>query len=158
MSAFSFIRFYGKRADKSPNVVGGTIHTMLNSAAATLLTGDCVYVSGSGVVGKSNTSADYAGFAGVVVGGASTFFRTLTGVNETGKIAALPNQLVLIQKTGIARVIAEGAISAGTTKSVVISTITAGKVVSGNGVGQMLGVPLIDAISGQEFLMFIQPR
>lgn len=158
MTGLGFIRFFGKRADKNSNVVGGTIHMMLNSSATTLLTGDCVYVSASGVVAKSNTSANYAGFAGVVVGGAATYFRTLIGVNETGKVAALINQLVLVQVTGIARVMAEGTITTGTNPSVIISTVTPGKVVVGNGAGQMLGIPLQDATTGQEVLILLRHR
>lgn len=120
---------------------GGT--GFLANAGGTLLIGDAVYHSATGVtVNKSTTQSLYLGtFAGVVVGGTSTVAGpryifgdpAVYGVKE----AALVNQQVLIQNTGIVLMVAGAAITANT--NVMPSGATAGRVITATGTNPVLG-------------------
>lgn len=90
--------------------VGGNVRRFL--AAGTLLIGDVVYISAAETVAKSTTNADYAGFAGVVVGGDSYSKEGYVANESTlvGQTAALVGEVVLVQIDGIALVKSDGAI------------------------------------------------
>jgi hypothetical protein len=153
---FSFLRFHKRREDKVGFAVGGTI---INAVAnATLLTGDIVYVDGAGTVNKSATSANYAGFVGVVVGGPGTRNSVETDALRTGLTAGTSGQTVLVQVSGIARVVAEGTVTPGTHFSVISTGTTAGRVIAGTTAGQMVGVPLTAGTSGTEMLILLDHR
>lgn len=89
--------------------VGGQVKKFL--AAGTLLIGDVVYISAAETVAKSTTNADYAAYAGVVVGGAS-FGKDIANSDSTmvGQTAALVGEEVYVQIDGIAYVKSDGAI------------------------------------------------
>src|SRR5690348_17146555 len=79
--------------------------TMVLLAGGTLLVGDVVYFTTAGTVNKSTTSADYAAFAGVVVGGTATNMQfTADDASVVGTTAATVGQQVLVQYGGIATV------------------------------------------------------
>lgn len=91
------------------------------TAAAALNTGDAVFLSAAHTVNKSTTAADYLALVGVVVGGA----QLNDGVtNETGLLAANANEEVLVLVGGVAKCVADSAITLGT-------LVTAGVVVAG---------------------------
>lgn len=107
---------------------GGAIVQM--RAATALNIGDCVYVDANGEVAKSTTAANYAAFAGVVVGGRSTNMRahigTASGNDALGDAAcAAADQTVLVQINGIAWVKAAAATVRGSRVGVVT---TAGQI------------------------------
>lgn len=128
---------------------GGTGY--LANAGATLLIGDAVYHSTTGVtVNKSTTQSLYTGtFAGVIVGGVSTIAgpRYIFGDPAVYgvKTAATVGQQVLVQNTGIVLMIAGAAITANT--SIMPSGATAGRVITATGSNPVLGRAL-DAASG----------
>lgn len=133
-TSFSWITHNRRREDKSVAGVGGV--TEIFTAAASLNTGDCVFLSAANTVNKSTTAANYVGFIGVVVGG------QLTQDNVTDNVgipAATTGQRVHVQVTGIANVVAGGTVTAGTNFAVVPDTVTAGRVIAGTTAGQILG-------------------
>lgn len=155
-SCFEFVRFAQNRNNRGVASPGGLIYVF--TAAATLLTGDVVYISAANTVAKSATAANLAGFAGVVVGGRATGYRPITESGRTGITAALVGQEVFVQRSGIVRVVADGVVTVGTTFSVIGAT-TSGRVIAGITAGLMVGVPIGSAAgAGSEFLMLISHR
>lgn len=120
--------------------VGG--RTVKFLAGATLLIGDVVYISAANTVNKSTTNADYAAFAGVVVGGQSIDNTgngmAISEAGDIGKTAAIATQWVIVQIDGIARVKSDGAILA--TSLVIPDASVAGECdVAGANPGYTLG-------------------
>lgn len=153
-TSLSWLKFNKDREDRTALAVGG--ECIVCTAAAALVTGDAVFVSATLKVNKSATSANYAGFVGVVVGGDST---NMEAVYETGRAAASGDgKLVLVQITGVAKMMAEGTITAGTNFSVIISGSTAGKVIAGTTQGLMLGTPLTTSSTGNDVLVKLDHR
>jgi hypothetical protein len=129
--------------------VGG--RTVKFLAAGTLLIGDVVYISAADTVAKSTTNADYAAFAGVVVGG-QTWDNTGNGQAATeaasvGQTAATVGQWVIVQIDGIARIKSDGAILA--TSLVIPDASVAGECdVAGANPGYTLGKSIEAAADG----------
>lgn len=126
-----YVRHEPLGADVAAEYVGGQVIRAL--AGAALLIGDVVYWSAANTVNKSATTAAYAAFAGVVVGGANTFFQCIDNDADLGITAADTGEEVLVQISGIAWVLAAAATAAGATVGVVTtsgrvddSTATAG--------------------------------
>jgi hypothetical protein len=127
--------------------LGGRVVKLLT--ASTLLIGDVVYVSAANTVAKSTTNANYAGFAGVVVGGATYDSQGSVCGDPTlvGQTAAVSGEFVLVQIDGIAYIKSDGAILAG---SLVIPDATvAGECdVAGANPNYTLGISLVAAADG----------
>lgn len=87
------------------------------TAAAALNTGDVVFLSAAGTVNKSAVAANYTAFMGVVVGGKQLYGEVLDArYNQTaitGVLAANANDEVLVQVSGIAKVVAAAAVAVG---------------------------------------------
>lgn len=156
-TVFSYLECRPDGDDANVCVVGGKVARFTSGAA--LNVGDVVYLSAANTVNKSTTSANYAGFVGVVVGGYSTGMRIPPETN-VASIAATSGsgQDVLVQIDGIAWVVAEGTITAGTNFSVICTATTAGRVIAGTTAGQMLGTALTTGSSGNFFKMLIRHR
>jgi len=135
-TGFSFLNLRGITDENEANAVGGIVH--LFTAAATLLVGDAVFLSGVGAVNKSATAANYVGFVGFVIAGDANARKLDDAVGVT---AATVNQKVLVQISGVARAIvgATGFV-AGTNFNAVPSAATAGRVIPGTTAAQRLGV------------------
>lgn len=135
--------------------VGGRTIKLL--AAGTLLIGDVVYVSAANTVAKSTTNANYAGFAGVVVGGKTydAGGRVSTAAGDIGDTAATVGQWVLVQVDGIARIKSDGAILAGSL--VIPDASVAGECdVAGANPGYTLGIALEAIADGANGRMLIR--
>lgn len=105
--------------------IGG--HTMRCTAAAAVKLGDIVYLSGTRTVNKSTTLSNHKLIVGVVVGGANTEMKYVTDSAQYNVLTvADANELVLIQYSGIAYVIAAAAIAVGV--PLIPDTSTAGRV------------------------------
>lgn len=156
-TGFSYITLDG---DSDPNTVlstGGIVETFVANST-TLLVGDIVYLQGAnGVVDKSATAANYVGFVGVVVGGASTDFELNRAVGIT---AATSGQQVVVQLNGIANcIVGATGFTVGTNWGVVPSAATAGRVIPGTTQGQMIGTCLsTQATAGSAVLVLIRHR
>ncbi len=124
--------------------------------ASTFSKGDVCYISAAGTVSKSATTANYAGFQGVVVGGDLTG-GALDADNGTSVCTATTGY-VLVQISGIAYVRAEGTVTVGTHFAVICTGTTAGRVIAGTTAGQMLGTPLETAATGDYFRILIRHR
>lgn len=158
-----YLGFNPNAADANAIPTGGTFVTCVADAGQTLKTGDVVYFSAVG--GKVSTSAIAATvgpkFAGVVIGGDSLFDiqNDISLANpslKTGLTAATAAQKVLIQITGITRVVA-GAAIAGASR--VISGATAGQVAIMPGVAPQftLGIALeTAAVQGDVIKLLLQ--
>lgn len=133
-TSFNWLTFNQPRQDRTSASVGGVVEIF--TAAASLNTGDCVFLSAANTVNKSTTAANYAGFIGVVVGGQLTNNNITSNV---GVAAAGANQSVMVQISGIANVVAGGTVTPGTNFSVVPDAATAGRVIAGTTAGQVLG-------------------
>lgn len=135
-SNFPFIT--AQTTDTKIASVGGRTIRML--AAGTLLIGDVVYISAAETVAKSTTNADYAAFAGVVVGGQTwdNLGTVATASTEVGQTAATVGQWVLVQIDGIVNIKSDGAILA--TSLVIPDASVAGECdVAGANPGYVLG-------------------
>jgi hypothetical protein len=153
-TTFPWLSNNATRQDKAPGAIGGIVE--LFTAAAALNTGDAVFFSAANTVNKSVTQANYAGFVGIVVGGALTNDNM---VDRPGVPAANANQRVFVQVFGIANVVAGGAITVGTNFSVIPDTATAGRVIAGTTAGQIVGKPLSSATAaGQTIKILISHR
>ena len=142
------------RQDKLPGAVGGIVE--LFTAAAALNTGDAVFFSAANTVNKSGTQANYAGFVGIVVGGALTKDNI---IDRPGVPAAGAGQSVFVQIFGIANVVSGGAITVGTNFSVIPDTATPGRVIAGTTAGQVVGKPMSSATgAGQTIKILISHR
>lgn len=156
---FNLIMTNRTRHEKDSGELGGSVK-WFRSASASLKVGDIVFVtaavSGVPTVTKSATAANYAGFVGVVVGGPATQNYAVYGTGAAACDAI--GQYVLVQIDGIALVVAEGTITAGTNFSVISTATTAGRVIAGTTQGAMVGIPLQDAVSGDELRILICHR
>lgn len=152
-TSFSWLTFNRSRQDKNAAEVGGIVETF--TAGAALNTGDIVFISAADTVNKSTTQANYVGFAGVVVGGALTNDNITT---TTGIAAAETGQRVLVQVSGIANVVAGGAVTVGTNFSVIPDTGTAGRVIAGTTAGQVVGKTVTTGSSGNVMKILISHR
>lgn len=146
------------RLGADPDAIGGAGgNTIVLTAEAALLIGDIVFVStaAAGSVNKSATVGDYVRFAGVAVGGGSTFGADL-GIfdrNATG-LALIPiNKATVIQTNGIAWVTAGAAIALGARCT---AGATAGRVYTGGVAGQTVGIAMdVAANAGDKIRMLI---
>jgi|SRR6478736_2408542 len=129
------------------------------TASGVLKVGDIVYVSAANTVAKSNTQANYATFAGVVVGSLSDFDGATVNDDSNLLGASLTSgATVLVQISGIAKVVADAAITVGTRISQ--GATTAGRVDdTAFTAGQMCGIALGAAtLAGDILAMLIQPK
>jgi len=90
-TTFPWLSNNATRQDEAPGAIGGIVE--LFTAAAALNTGDAVFFSAANTVNKSVTQANYAGFVGIVVGGALTNDNM---VDRPGVPAANANQRVFV--------------------------------------------------------------
>lgn len=153
-TAFSWLTHHLPRQDKTAAGVGGTVETF--TAGAALNTGDIVFFSAANTVNKSNTQANYVGFAGVVVGGAATNNNITTSVGVAATTAS--GQSVLVQVSGIATVVAGGTVTVGTNFSVIPDTGTAGRVIAGTTAGQIVGNTITTGTAAGTMKIFISHR
>lgn len=129
------------------------------TANGVLKIGDVVYVSAANTVSKSNTQANYATFAGVVVGSLVDFDGAVVGDDSNLVGSSLTSGAeVLVQISGIAKVVADAAITVGTRISQ--GATTAGRVDdTAFTAGQMCGIALGAAtLAGDILAMQIQPK
>lgn len=136
---------------------GGDV--MQYTAEAALLIGDVVYFTVANNVNKSSTAADYAAFAGVVVGGDS-FNGMIVADDPTnciGQNAAAAGGKVWVQYNGIAPVVSAAALVIHTRLQV---ATTAGRVDDAAFVaGQTVGIALATAGGASVTIpMLIQPK
>lgn len=136
---------------------GGTV--IRATASGVLKVGDIVYLSAANTVAKSNTQANYVTFVGVVVGGLSDFDGAV--VNDDSNLfgaSLTTGTTVLVQISGVARVIADAAVAAGV--RIGQGATTAGRVDDTVfTAGQMAGLSLTAAaLAGDSLYMLIQPR
>lgn len=128
--------------DETALASGGDVQVCI-SATQDLHVGEVVYFSATGaLVDKSTTIANYQTFAGVVVGGRQTGGRAVSKASDIGVLAAHSGELVLVQTSGTANVIAGAAITAPAKVSG--DSGTAGRVLGGAGAvaGQIVGIVL----------------
>ena len=144
VTALSWLKFGAPRQDKTIAANGGIVVQMLGAAA--LNVGDVVFLSAENKVNKSATTANYAGFVGVVRGGDATNDLILDTVGAAACTG--DGKSVLVQISGVATVPFTGTITAGTHFSVVVSGSTAGAVTAGTTAGQMLGTALTTGAGG----------
>lgn len=129
------------------------------TANGVLKVGDVVYIDAANRVAKSNTQANYATFAGVVVGSLSDFDGAVVGDDSTLVGTSLTSgATVLVQVDGIAKVVADAAIAVGTRISQ--GAVTAGRVDdTAFTAGQMCGIALQAATNPGDIIgMQIQPK
>lgn len=154
--ATSFTNLITEKTAGDTGSLGGRVIRQL--AAGTLLIGDVVYVSAADTVAKSTTNANYAGFAGVVVGGASysTDGSVCSDTTLVGTTAATVGQFVIVQIDGIAYIKSDGAILAASL--IIPDASVAGECdVAGANPGYTLGVSLVGAADGTVGRMLIRP-
>ena len=153
-TGFSWVNIRGSSDEQTSNATGGIVH-LFTASTTTLLVGDAVFVAGVGIVNKSATAADYAGFVGFVVGGDSNGYRVDDAV---GTIAATSGQKVMVQISGVARaIVGASGFTAGTNLTAVPSAATAGRVIPGTTAGGRLGVALTtQATAGAEVKILIK--
>jgi len=70
-------------------------------AAATLLLGDAVWISGDGTVNKSTVAADHQKSAGLVIGGRAFGRNAIQRQNDVGSQCALVNEEVYVCVLGL---------------------------------------------------------
>jgi hypothetical protein len=148
----------GSATDPGSSEFGGQVQTFV--ASGTLLVGDAVYLSADNTVAKAAVAANYVKFIGIVVGGDS-----LSGfvaqdrdlLSATQLTAALNGKNVIVQTSGVARVISDAAVATG---AVTGSAIVAGRVSNtGATAGQIIGTILQAAAAlGLNTRMLIAPR
>lgn len=115
-------------------------------AGGALNVGDVVVYSAALTVNKTTTVGDHDMIAGVVVGGARTFFEALSRKEDYNVIqAAASGEEVMVLYNGFAFCIFDAAVSA-IGDYLIPSTTTAGRVKSGTTAGLILG-KLVDAAS-----------
>lgn len=144
--------FVGNSAEEQNVLAPGGI-TFEFQAGAALLVGDVVYFdAATGKVLKSATTADYQKFAGVVVGGAKTFGRVITRKLDVGIAAAALDELVIVQHSGKAWVVAAAAVARAGQLTVVT---TAGRVDDAAGAtqGQIIGYALEAATNAGDVIL-----
>lgn len=146
-TAFSFLQpAEDAEALASPGGIG-----FMANAGATLLIGDAVYFSTTGVtVNKSTTQSLYLGaFAGVVVGGSSR--RIQADISSYGILqAGTAGQYVIVQRSGIVLMVAGAAITANTNVSA--SGSVAGRVITTTGTLAVLGRALDGATTAGDVI------
>jgi len=133
--------------------VGGDILPF--TAAAALNIGDAVYISAADTVAKSNTPANYQKFAGIVVGGKATYNQVGTLSTDVGVAAAATGEIVLVQRSGKAWVVADAAIVAGALLTQ--GATTAGRVDDSASAtqGQIIGLALQAATNAADKLQML---
>lgn len=141
--------------------IGGEVAEFI--AAAALNVGDVVFLSADNTVNKSNTAANYNKFIGVVVGGESTGGYIAQDAQLTGTAAVVAasgvGKKVLVQYSGIARVISDAPVASGI--PVTTGTTTAGRVIGGATAiaGQIIGTSLTTAAGAAvNIRLLIAPR
>jgi hypothetical protein len=129
------------------------------TAAVALKIGDAVSVSAANTVTKTAVAADGTKFAGIVVGGGTSFGGGY-GIFEsasTGLALVAAAKVAEVQIAGVAWVVAGAAISVGA--SVGLDTTTAGRVLTNATAGQKIGIALTAATNpGDKIKILIQPR
>lgn len=151
-----YVRHEPSNADNQDEYVGGTVVRF--KAGAALNVGDVVYISAANTVNKSATTADYAAFAGVVVGGTDTAFDCISNDSDVGIAAcSASGEYVLVQVTGLAWVKAAAATAVAKTVGVVT---TAGQVDDSTATaGAYVGTSVTAATNpGDAILMLIAHR
>lgn len=145
-----------------PDALAGAGGNTVNvSAAVALKIGDAVHVhTVAGQVTKTAVTANGAKFAGVVVGGGSTFGGgyALYGTTEVGLALVAAAQSVVLQVDGIANVVADGVIAAG--DAVVLSATVAGRVITvgATPAGQLIGIALKAAAAAGDIIQILIAR
>lgn len=133
---------FGHDESTNPPVGGEIIRAICGNAS--LVCGSAVFWSAANTVNMSATVGDYAAFAGICVGGQSTGYEYVDDYQLYTSLpaAAILNEIVLIQITGIAFVLCGGTVTPFTHKSVIPDAAGAGRVVAGTTAGQMLATPI----------------
>jgi hypothetical protein len=137
---------------------GGSVESFI--ASGTLLVGDAVYLSADNTVTKAAVAANYVKFVGIVVGGDSLngFIAQDRDLQSATQLtAALNGKNVIVQVSGIARVISDAALTTG---AVTGGAVTAGRVSNtGATAGQIIGT-ILAAVAGAALntRMLIAPR
>lgn len=143
-TTFGYVRL-AEQYDVTP-CPGGEVYNCVADTSQTLNIGDTVYFSSGATtptmkVSKSATAANYARLiAGVVVGGANTYGNILSNDADLGTLAATAGQGVIVQYTGIVKVLSDAAIAAIGT--VIPGGTTAGRVLAGTTAGSIIGTAL----------------
>ena len=154
-TGLSYTKYARTREDQTAYETGGEVF-IAKAAAVVLNTGDVIYMSATGV-NKSTTAANYVGLVGVVVGGKLTDNDVVYG---TGKpcTTGTAGESVLVQYSGIAKVVAGGTVTVGTNFAVVPDTSTAGRVIAGTTAGQMIGTVLTAGSAAADMLILLNHR
>lgn len=87
--------------------IGGVVKIYLVGAADTERVGNIAYLSSANTVKHSATLTNYNAIAGVVVGGAATGMQASLALADTGTIAGIPGQQVLVLERGRTYVLAD---------------------------------------------------
>lgn len=153
-TGFSWVNIRGSSSNLDSNATGGIVH-LFTAASNTLVVGDAVFLAGVGIVDRSTTAANYAGFVGFVVGGEQNNYRTDDAI---GTSAATSGRPVMVQISGVARaIVGASGFTAGSNFNAVPSGATAGRVIPGTTAGQRLGVVLTtQASAGAEVKILIK--
>lgn len=154
-TGFSYIKFARTREDITPNETGGLCY-IADAAAVVLNSGDVVYQSATGA-NKSATAANYVGLLGIVVGGKLTNMKIVYGTGQPCT-TGVAGEDVIIQYSGIAKVVAGGIVTLGTNFAVVPDTGTAGRVIAGTTAGQIIGTVLSTGAAAGDMLIRIAHR
>lgn len=154
-TGFSYIKHARTREDQSINELGGQV--FIGSAAAIVLnSGDVVFMSATGF-SKSTTATNYVGIKGVVVGGKLTDNAVVYG---TGKpcTTGVAGESVLVQYSGLVKVVAGGTVTPGTHFVVIPDGTTAGRVVAGTTAGQVIGSTITAGAAAGDMIILLNPR
>lgn len=126
---FPYIK-HSSDSDALADIGGATIGF---KAGGTLKLGDAVCLTAADTVNKSTVAGDIVNFVGIVVGGAQLGGYINTEKNKYGVLtAALVNERVVVQRTGIAYVVTDAAYAVGV--SLVPSGAVAGSMITNAGV------------------------
>jgi hypothetical protein len=118
---------------------------LITATATTLNIGDAVYINSAGAAAKSATAANYATFAGIVVGGYDVPYNANAaafGSNTIGTLASNAGHTVKVAQVGVVWGIADVAITAGA--NVGVGATTAGRL-SGAAASNNFGTALLAA-------------
>lgn len=150
-TSLPFVRHEDVESDLLAN--GGQVVRF--TAGAALNVGDAVYISTTNTVNKSNTAANMQKFAGVVVGGKSTYFQACSKSADVGVAACGSGEDVLVQINGRAWVVADAAITVATLLTQ--GATTAGRVDDAAGAtqGQIIGIALQAASNAADKLLML---
>lgn len=126
--------------DEARAQCGGRV--LIFKAGASLLLGDCVFLSAADTVNKSVTTGDHVSVVGIVVGGRKTNMEVVNDRASVGVITvAATDEDVLVQIDGIAYVIPDATDAAG---SIIMpdDATTAGQVEAGTTATKVIGMLL----------------